>query len=70
VPEGPLEFAPETPRPADGTRFDIYPKPGDPDRGTLVLNPLNGRYHIVSSDYAEVEGARVLRVWYERVPPD
>jgi hypothetical protein len=70
MPEGPLEFAADTPRPRDGTTFDMYAKPGDPDRGTLVLNELTGRFRVVSTDYAEVDGAAVLRVWYERVPSD
>jgi hypothetical protein len=70
MPEGPLEFAAGTPRPADGTRFDIYTHPDDLNRGTMVLNETSGRYQVVRSDYAEVDGATVLRVWYETVPPD
>ena len=69
MPEGPLEFSAATPRPTNGTTFDIYPSPHDSLRGSMVLNPLSGRYRVVSSDRAEVEGAPVLRIWYERVPP-
>ena len=70
MPEGPLEFAQETPRPSDGMRFDIYPDPHDRNRGTMSPNALTGRYQVTSSDYAEVEGATVLRVWYEVAPHD
>jgi hypothetical protein len=68
MPEGPLEFAADTPRPPDGTRFDIYPDPRDRNRGTMVLNDLTGRYSVSASDYAEIDGTRVLRVWYEVAP--
>ena len=54
MPEGPLEFAADPPRPADGTRFDIYPKPGDPDRGTMVLDALRGHYAVVKNVTDEV----------------
>ena len=63
--EGPLELAADTPRPGDGARFDIFTDPQDRNRGTMVLNDLTGRYAVSASDYAEVDGARVLRVWYE-----
>jgi hypothetical protein len=68
MPEGPLEFAADTPRPADGARFDIYTNTHDQDRGTMVLNDLSGRYVVAQSDYAEVDGTTCLRVWYESAP--
>jgi|tagenome__1003787_1003787.scaffolds.fasta_scaffold19745755_2 hypothetical protein len=67
--EGPLEFGAETPRPANGTRFDIYTNPQDQNRGRMVLNDLSGRYVVTHSEYADVEGTTVLRVWYESAPP-
>jgi hypothetical protein len=70
MPEGPLEFAADTPRPANGVRFDIYAKPDDLNRGTMVLNELGGRYRVTNSDYAEIDGVRYLRVWYEAAPHD
>lgn len=70
MPEGPLEFAADTPRPRDGTRFDIYPSPGDSNRGRLVPNDLSGRYVVSRTEYAEVEGVTVLRLWYEPAPRD
>jgi hypothetical protein len=70
MPEGPLEFAADTPRPDDGTMFDIYPSPNDQNRGRMVLNDLTGRYRVARSDYAEIDGATVLRIWYERVPQE
>jgi hypothetical protein len=70
MPEGPLEFAADTPRPLDGARFDIYTSPNDPNRGTLVPNDLSGRYVVSRTEYAEVEGTRLLRLWYEPAPPD
>ena len=68
MPEGPLEFAASTPRPANGVRFDIYTRPDDLNRGTIMLNELAGRYRVTSSDYAEIDGVRTLRVWYEPAP--
>ena len=66
--EGPLEFAAETPRPPDGARFDIYTDPHDQNRGTMVLNGLNGRYRVSHSEYAEIDGTTYLQVWYETAP--
>jgi hypothetical protein len=68
--EGPLEFAADTPRPRDGARFDIYPSSGDPNRGTMVPNDLSGRYVVSRTEYAEVEGVTLLRLWYEPAPRD
>jgi hypothetical protein len=68
MPEGPLEFAAETPRPADGSRFDIYSDPNDRNRGTMVPNDLSGRYVVVRTDFADVDGTMVLRLWYEPAP--
>jgi hypothetical protein len=68
--EGPLELAADTPRPQDGARFDIFTDPQDRNRGTMVLNDLTGRYVVATSDYAETDGAVVLRIWYERAPDD
>lgn len=70
MPEGPLEFAADTPRPRDGSRFDMYQDPSDLNRGTFVPNELNGRYVVSASDYAEVDGTTCLRVWYEVAPRD
>jgi hypothetical protein len=70
MPEGPLEFAADTPRPRDGARFDIYPRPNDPNRGTMVPNDLTGRYVVTRTEYAEVDGAPCLRLWYELAPRD
>jgi hypothetical protein len=66
--EGPLELAADTPRPGDGVRFDIFTDPQDRNRGTMVLNDLTGRYRVSATDYTEIDGARVLRVWYEPAP--
>jgi hypothetical protein len=68
MPEGPLEFAADVPRPPVGTRFDMYTNPEDQNRGRMVLNDLTGRYVVTRSDYTEVGGATVLRVWYESAP--
>jgi hypothetical protein len=70
MPEGPLELAADTPRLPDGARFDIFTDPQDRNRGTLVPNDLTGRYVVVRSDYAEVEGVACFRIWYEPAPPD
>ena len=67
--EGPLELAADTPRPRDGSRFDLYADQNDLNRGTFVPNDLNGRYVVRASDYAEIDGTTVLRVWYEAAPP-
>ena len=66
MPEGPLEFAAETPRPQDGARFDLYTRPDDLDRGTMMPNDLNGRYRVTGSAFVEIDGTRYLHVWYER----
>jgi hypothetical protein len=70
MPEGPLEFAAETPRLRDGARFDIFTDPNDLNRGRLVPNELTGRYVVHSTGYAEVDGVTVLRLWYELAPAD
>ena len=70
MPEGPLEFAADTPRLRDGARFDIYTDPNDLNRGTLVPNDLTGKYVVPRSDYAEIDGTTYLRVWYDPAPPD
>jgi len=70
MPEGPLEFAADTPRPGTGARFDIYTDPQDLNRGTMMRNELTGRYVVTGTDYAEIDGTAVLRVWYERSAPD
>jgi hypothetical protein len=70
MPEGPLEFAADTPRPSDGTRFDIYSEPNDLNRGTLVPNELSGRYVVSSTEYVQIDGTTYLRLWYDRAPPD
>jgi hypothetical protein len=70
MPEGPLEFAAETPRPRDGARFDIFTDPHDLNRGSLTLNELTGRYVVSGTEYVEVDGVTVLRLWYERAPDD
>ena len=70
MPEGPLEFAADTPRLRDGARFDIYTDPRDLNRGTLVPNDLTGTYMVSRSEYADVDGTTYLRVWYEPAPPD
>jgi hypothetical protein len=68
MPEGPLEFAADTPRPHDGARFDIYADPHDRNRGRMIPNDLTGRYVVVSTDYAELDGTTYLRLWYDPVP--
>jgi hypothetical protein len=70
MPEGPLEFSADTPRPRDGARFDIYTDPHDLNRGTMAPNELTGRYVVSGTEYVEIEGATYLRVWYERAPTD
>ena len=70
MPEGPLEFAADTPRPRDGARFDIYSDPRDRNRGQMVPNDLAGRYVVVSTEYAEIDGTTYLRLWYEPAPAD
>jgi len=66
--EGPLELAADTPRPGDGTRFDIFTDSRDLNRGTMVLNDLTGRYMVSATDYTEIDGTAVLRIWYEPTP--
>jgi len=68
MPQGPLEFAADTPRPRDGARFDIYTSPNDLNRGTLVLNDLSGRYVVTNTEYAEIDGTTYLWVWYVPAP--
>ena len=70
MPEGPLEFAAGTPRPRDGARFDVYTDPADLNRGSMVPNDLTGRYVVVRSKYADVDGITYLHVWYDPAPPD
>ena len=70
MPEGPLEFAADTPRPRDGSRFDIFTDPNDLNRGTMVPNDLTGRFVVSRSDYAEIDGTTYLRIWYDAAPSD
>jgi hypothetical protein len=70
MPEGPLEFSADTPRPQDGSRFDIYQDPNDEFRGTLVPNALRGRYVVARTDYIDVDGTTHLRLWYDAAPTD
>lgn len=70
MPEGPLEFAADTPRLPDGARFEIFTDPADLNRGTLVPNDLTGRYVVARSAYAEIDGTTYLHIWYDRAPPD
>lgn len=70
VPEGPLEFAADTPRPNDAARFDIFSDPQDLNRGTFLSNALSGRYVVRSTEYVQVDGTMVLRLWYDPAPPD
>jgi hypothetical protein len=70
MPEGPLEFAADIPRPRDGTRFDMYADPHDLNRGTMGPNDLTGTYVVSRSEYADINGTTYLRVWYDVAPPD
>lgn len=69
MPEGPLELGAETPCPPEGARFDLFTDPNDLNRGTLVLNDLTGRYRVARTDYAQIDGSTVLRIWYEPALP-
>jgi hypothetical protein len=70
MPEGPLEFAADTPRPRDGARFDIFTSPTDLNRGSLVPNDLSGRYVVIRTEYRQIDGTTHLWVWYESAPRD